>query len=237
MAGILYLIPAPLDENLAQIEHIPEATLQIARTLTHFVVEHAKTARAYLKKVETALPLQQLSLQTLNKHTQDNELAALLQPLLDGTNVGLLSEAGCPAVADPGAQLVALAHRHNIKVVPLVGPSSILLAVMGSGLNGQRFSFQGYLPANNDDRTKTLKQLEIYSRQNKETILFIETPYRNQAMLDSLLSSLNPATRLCIAVDLTCPEEQIRTLTVGEWKKQSAPAFHKRPALFLFLAN
>ncbi|MCB6184365.1 SAM-dependent methyltransferase [Leeia sp. TBRC 13508] len=236
MKGTLYLIPAPLDENMALVGTIPEATRQVTRRLQHFVVEHPKTARAYLKQSGTDAPLQSLSLATLNEHTSNQELLPLLKPLEDGLDIGLLSEAGCPAVADPGAQLVALAHERNIRVVPLVGPSSILMAVMASGLNGQKFSFQGYLPASADERTQTLKKLESHSRTQNETILFIETPYRNEAMFDTLLSTLNSQTKLSIAADITCESEWIKTLSIAEWKKTEKPSLKKRPALFSFLA-
>lgn len=234
--GTLYLIPTPLGENAPPEAVLPASALAIARQLQHFVVEHPKTARACLKLIGTALPLQQLSMQTLNEHTSPQDVAPLLAPLLAGHDVGLLSEAGCPAVADPGAQLVALAHQQQIPVRPLVGPSSLLLALMASGLNGQRFSFQGYLPAQAAERLQRLQQLEQHSRRQQETILFIETPYRNAAMLESLLQTLQPETRLCVATDLTLPSEQILTRRVVEWRPLDRPDLNKRPSIFLLLA-
>lgn len=236
MAGTLYLIPAPLADDVPAEHVLPADGLALVRPLQHFVVEHPKTARQFLKRIGTDTPLQSLSLQTLNEHTTAKDLPALLQPLQDGKDVGLLSEAGCPAVADPGAQLVALAHRHGIRVMPLVGPSSLLLALMGSGLNGQRFSFQGYLPADRDARAKTLRELEVRSRREQETILFIETPYRNGAMWETLLGTLHADTRLAIGMDLTGPSQTLACQRVSEWKKTAAPEFAKRPTVFLFLA-
>ena len=175
-------------------------------------------------------------MQTLNEHTAAKDVEPLLAPLLAGQDVGLLSEAGCPAVADPGAQLVALAHQRQIPVRPLVGPSSLLLALMASGLNGQRFSFQGYLPAQPAERLQRLQQLEQHSRRQQETILFTETPYRNAAMLESLLQPLQQDTRLCVATDLTLPSEHILTRRVADWRSQPRPELNKRPSIFLFLA-
>ena len=188
MAGTLYLIPVPLGPTAPQ-ESLPANVLAAIRPLAHFVVEQAKTARAFLKAAGTDLPLQELQLQELNEHTKANELGRLLEPLRAGHDVGLLSEAGCPAVADPGANLVALAQQEGIRVVPLIGPSSLLLALMASGLNGQRFAFQGYLPAKEADRTKVLRELEGESKKRQQTQIFIETPYRNRAMFDAILQT------------------------------------------------
>lgn len=235
MAGTLYLIPVPLGAVPPQESLLP-GVLATIRPLTHFVVEQAKSARAFLKAAGTDLPLQQLQILELKEHTRDDALDALLAPLRAGLDVGLLSEAGCPAVADPGANLVALAQRESIRVVPLVGPSSLLLALMASGLNGQRFAFHGYLPAKEGERAKALRDLEAESRKHRQTQLFIETPYRNRQMFDSMLQYCQPATRLCIATDLTLPGESIQTRTVAQWKKQTPPEIERRPTVFLLLA-
>jgi 16S rRNA (cytidine1402-2'-O)-methyltransferase len=235
MAGTLYLIPVPLGPTAPQ-ESLPANVLAAVRPLTHFVVEQAKTARAFLKAAGTDLPLQELQLQELNEHTRANELDRLLEPLRAGHDVGLLSEAGCPAVADPGANLVALAQTENIRVVPLIGPSSLLLALMASGLNGQRFAFEGYLPAKDGERTKALRDLESESKKRQQTQIFIETPYRNRAMFDAILLTCQPMTRLTVATDLTLPGESVLTRTIMAWKKQTPPEIERRPTVFLLLA-
>lgn len=235
MAGTLYLIPVPLGPTAPQ-ESLPTNVLAIVRPLTYFVVEQAKTARAFLKAAGTDTPLQELQLEELNEHTKEAELDRLLAPLRAGHNVGLLSEAGCPAVADPGANLVALAQKEGIRVVPLIGPSSLLLALMASGLNGQRFAFQGYLPAKEAERTKALRDLESESRKRQQTQLFIETPYRNQALFNSILQTCQPATRLTVATDLTLNSESVLTRSIAQWKKQTPPDMERRPTVFLLLA-
>lgn len=235
MPGTLYLIPVPLGPT-PPAESLPANVLATVRPLTHFVVEQAKTARAFLKAAGTNTPLQELVLSELNEHTRANELDLLLTPLRAGHDVGLLSEAGCPAVADPGANLVALAQEENIRVVPLIGPSSLLLALMASGLNGQRFAFQGYLPAKEADRSKALRDLEGESRKRQLTQIFIETPYRNRQMFDSILEACQPGTRLAVATDLTLPGESVRTRTIQQWKKQTPPDIERRPSVFLLLA-
>lgn len=235
MAGTLYLIPVPLGPTAPQ-ESLPANVLAIVRPLTYFVVEQAKTARAFLKAAGTNTPLQELQLEELNEHTKEAELDRLLAPLRAGHDVGLLSEAGCPAVADPGANLVALAQKEGIRVVPLIGPSSLLLALMASGLNGQRFAFQGYLPAKELERNKALRDLETESRKRQQTQLFIETPYRNQAMFNGILQSCQPATRLTVATDLTLISESVLTRTIAQWKKQTPPDIERRPTVFLLLA-
>ncbi len=235
MSGTLYLIPVPLGPGAPQAV-LPPHTLAAVQPLRHFVVENAKSARAFLKAAGTALPLQELQLSELNEHSRPADVAPLLTPLLAGHDVGLLSEAGCPAVADPGAALVALAQRENIRVVPLIGPSSLLLALMGSGLDGQRFAFHGYLPAKEAERAKAVRELEKESRQKRQTQLCIETPYRNPALFDALLRHCQPATRLCVATDLSLPGESIRTQTIAAWKKQTPPDIERRPTVFLFLA-
>lgn len=233
--GTLYLIPVPLGAVAPSTALTPDV-LEKIRPLTHFVVEQAKTARAFLKAVGTETPLQELKLEELNEHTRPEALDALLAPLRAGHHVGLLSEAGCPAVADPGANLVALAQQENIRVVPFIGPSSLLLALMASGLNGQRFAFQGYLPAKEVERSKALQELELESRKKKQTQLFIETPYRNRQLFDAILKTCQSATRLTIATDLTLTSESIRTLSIQAWKKQTPPDIERRPTVFLLLA-
>jgi 16S rRNA (cytidine1402-2'-O)-methyltransferase len=235
MPGTLYLIPVPLGPT-TPAESLPANVLATIKPLTHFVVEQAKTARAFLKAAGTDTALQELILTELNEHTKANELDRLLAPLRAGHDVGLLSEAGCPAVADPGANLVALAQKESIRVVPLIGPSSLLLALMASGLNGQRFAFQGYLPAKETDRSKALKELESESRKRQQTQIFIETPYRNRQMFDSILQACQPGTRLAVATDLTLPGESVLTRTIQQWKKQTPPEIERRPSVFLLLA-
>lgn len=231
----LYLIPVPLGACAPEAV-LPASVLQIVKPLSHFVVENAKSARAFLKAVGTEQPLQALQLEELNEHTRDSELERLLAPLLAGHDVGLISEAGCPAVADPGANLVALAQQRSIRVVPLVGPSSLLLALMASGLNGQRFAFHGYLPAKDGERQKALRELEAESRKHKQTQLFIETPYRNAQMFATLLAACHPATRLTVATDITLSSESIITRSIAAWKKTPPPEIERRPTVFLLLA-
>ena len=237
--GTLFLIPNTLGSHETRDAVLPIDVQAIAAGCTHFVVENAKVARQFLKAINISTALQEVQMGELNVNTADTEVAKLLVPLLDGQDVGLISDAGCPAVADPGARLVAAAHDAGVSVRPLVGPSSILLALMASGLNGQKFAFQGYLPVDTQARSSVIKKLELESRQSQQTQLFIETPYRNMQMLEALCLNLNPQTKLCVAVDLTLKTESIRTLSVKAWrdvvKKQSID-LHKRPALFLFLA-
>lgn len=234
--GTLYLIPAPLGEEGDISSVIPEQVRRIAAALDTFVVEHPKTARQVLKRLGTQIPLQQIQLVVLDKDTPPEQLARLLQPLLAGKNVGLMSEAGCPAVADPGALLVRLAHDKGIPVAPLVGPSSILLALMASGLNGQRFAFHGYLPAREPERSKRITELEKESRQRQQTQLFIETPYRNAALFDALLAACQPQTLLCLASELTTTGESIITHRIADWRRVPKPALERRPTVFLLLS-
>ncbi len=230
--GTLYLIPTPLGESgLAQV--LPVNVQQRLSSLQHFVVEHPKTARHFLKQVTGLPPLASLELLELNEHTLAETLPKLLAPLLNGRDVGLLSEAGCPAVADPGAALVRLAHQHGIKVVPLVGPSAILLALMASGLNGQHFCFHGYLPVAQDLRNETILRLEKDSRKYNETQIFIETPYRNLRLLEALLQYCSVQTQLCVACNLTLANEYVATRIIGDWRQGSLPDIHKQPAVFL----
>lgn len=235
MPATLYLIPCPLGPTpLDQV--LPEETRRIATRLDTFVVEQAKTARAFLKQVGTDLPLQQLTLLELNEHTRANELEALLAPLLAGRDVGLISEAGCPAVADPGADLVRLAHTHGIRVRPLVGPSSILLALMASGLVGQRFAFHGYLPTKPEERMQALRDLERRAQKDDAAQVFIETPYRNMAMLESIVATCGGETLLGIACDLTLATELIGTRRVADWRG-ALPDINKRACVFLIYSR
>ncbi|MBU3736222.1 MAG: SAM-dependent methyltransferase [Methylobacterium sp.] len=215
---------------------MPPDVVSLAQRLDHFVVENEKTARRFLGAVKTTKPVRELSLRTLDEHTPEKDLPALLAPLLAGHDVGLLSEAGCPGVADPGANLVALCHRHGVRVVPLVGPSSILLALMASGLDGQRFAFHGYLPADKAGRVDKLRELETESRKHRQTQIFIETPYRNGHLLEDLVAHCHPATRLCVASNLTLDSERIISRPVREWQQSPLPDLHKQPAIFLLLA-
>ncbi|MDR3298722.1 MAG: SAM-dependent methyltransferase [Candidatus Accumulibacter sp.] len=233
--GTLYLIPTPLGASPAR-EVLPETVIARAARLRHFVAENAKSARAFLKSLPSESPLQQIDIQELNEHTPPDDLSRLLAPLLAGNDIGLISEAGCPAVADPGAALVALAHQSNIPVAPLVGPSSILLALMGSGLSGQNFAFHGYLPVKDDQRRKRILELESESRRASRTQLFIETPYRNRRMLESLLAACAPQTRIGVATDLTLPSQRVMTMPCGDWKRRELPDIDKRPTVFMLLA-
>ena len=237
--GTLYLIPVTLgDDDIAALlpSSLPPNVIATAQKLEHFVVETEKPARQFLSAIKTAKPVRELSLNLLNEHTADKDVAALLSPLLAGKDVGLMSDAGCPGVADPGAKLVALAHQKNIKVVPFVGPSSILLSLMASGLNGQQFAFLGYLPVDKQARNIKLKEIEKRSQTHNETQIFIETPYRNQHMLEAILSSCNTNTRLCIASQASLPDEFIATKRISEWKQRTLPDLNKKPTVFLLLA-
>ncbi|MEN6587666.1 MAG: SAM-dependent methyltransferase [Sulfuricella sp.] len=230
--GSLYLIPVPLGEGGDLNAVIPEQAKRLAASLHTFVVEHPKTARQFLKQTGTAIPLQEIRMLTLDEHTRPEDLEDLLQPLLAGEDVGLISEAGCPAVADPGANLVRLAHSRNIRVIPLVGPSSILLALMASGLNGQSFAFLGYLPAEKTERVKKITEIELTSQRLNQTQIFIETPYRNNQLLQDMVATCSAETELCVASDLTLASEYVMTKHISEWKKNQ-PDCNKRPTVFL----
>jgi len=235
MAGRLHLLPAWLADDTAPERVIAPPALDRIRALDTFVVENAKSARAFLAACRHPRPIRELSLRELNEHTPREEIPALLQPLLDGKDVGLLSEAGLPAIADPGAELVEAAHARGIAVVPHVGPSSIALALMASGLEGQRFRFLGYLPAQSGERRSRLAEIERQSARDRETQIFIETPYRNEQLLADIVAACRPETRLCVAAELTSPNEWIVSARVGEWKAR-AETIGKRPAIFLLLA-
>ncbi|MGA8004851.1 MAG: SAM-dependent methyltransferase [Burkholderiales bacterium] len=233
MRSALYAIPTPLGGVPA--DALPGSALEIVRGLREFVAENAKSARTFLAAVGMPCPLRELRIEVLDQNTRIDSVPALLAPLREGRALGLLSEAGCPAIADPGAALVAAAHRDGYRVVPLIGPSSIMLALMASGLEGQRFAFWGYLPREKDAREMKLRELEHRSRADAATQIFIETPYRNDAMVSSLLRVCSPETRLCIASNLTLPQEHVRTHTVAVWRTQP-PALARHPSVFMLLA-
>lgn len=234
--GTLYLIPTNLSSTFTPTQILPANVIATAIGLNHYVAENAKSARAFLKGIGVVRPLAEISISELNSQTPADALNAMIAPLLSGHDVGLVSEAGAPGVADPGSVIVALAHRHGIPVAPLVGPSSILLGLMASGLHGQTFAFHGYLPQEKTARVAAITALEKESALRNMTQLFIETPYRNQAIWSDLLATLAPSTRLCVARDLTGAQELVRTLPVSDWHKQTM-ALEKLPTLFLLLAD
>ena len=235
MPGTLYLLPVTLGDDRLSCA-LPADVIALAQQLDTFVVENEKTARRFLGLVKPIKPVRELEMLVLNEHTADKELPTLLAPLLAGKDVGLMSEAGCPGIADPGARLAELAHRRGIRVAPLVGPSSILLGLMASGLNGQRFTFLGYLPSDKAERIKQLKELEKISQRQRETQVFIETPYRNQHMLEDILAHCQPQTRLCVASNVSLENELIISRPITEWRKATLPDLHKQPTVFLLLA-
>ena len=231
MIPALYLIPNLLGDTPVE-QVLPPYNREIILGIRHFIVEDVRTARRFLKLVDRSIDIDQLSFYMLNKHTNPEEVSSMLKPLEEGSPMGVISEAGCPAVADPGADVVAIAQRKGLQVIPLVGPSSIILAVMGSGFNGQSFAFNGYLPIEPDERIKTLKKLEQRASTEKQTQLFIETPYRNAKMMADILKACRPQTHLCIAAGLTTKDEYIRTRTIKEWGGK-LPQIDKIPCIFL----
>ena len=235
MSGTLYLVPNLLGA-VSPPNVLPARTIDLARGLTHWVVETPKAARAFIKTLDPPQPIASLTLHEIGAAPTAAHMAALLAPLRRGVDVGLLSDAGCPGVADPGATLVAAAHAAGLRVVPLVGPSAVLLALMASGMNGQGFVFHGYLPVKADERAAALQRLEGESRARGQAQLFIETPYRNEAMLGAIATVLSPGTQVCIAADLTLPSETIERRSAGQWKKRDHAQFAKRPALFVLQA-
>ena len=232
MEAALYLIPVTLGETeIGQV--LPPYNHDVIVGIKHFIVENIRSARRFLKKTEKAIDIDELTFYELNRHTDRKFIGEYLEPLKKGLPVGIISEAGCPAIADPGADVVAIAQQRGYKVVPLVGPSSIIMSVMGSGFNGQSFAFNGYLPVEVPQRIKALKKLEQKVQNENQTQLFIETPYRNAKMIETILNALNPKTKLCIAAGITCAEEYIKTRTVAEWKKEKIPELGKIPAIFV----
>ncbi|MEM5566471.1 SAM-dependent methyltransferase [Psychroserpens sp. AS72] len=229
--GKLYLIPTRLGDN-PPLEVLPISVKKIIEMIDDYIVENEKTARAFIKKVDSRKQQSSLNFKLLNKYTTPEETHNFLDDCKKGKSMGLLSEAGCPGIADPGADIVKLAHENNIQVVPLVGPSSIVLALMSSGMNGQSFAFNGYIPIDKAERKATLKRLERLSFEQNQTQLFIETPYRNNKILEDICATLHPNTRVCIACDITLPSEYIKTMNVSEWKNANVD-LHKRPAIFV----
>ncbi|HPT14316.1 MAG TPA: SAM-dependent methyltransferase [Bacteroidales bacterium] len=229
--GNLYLFPSPLGDAAVD-DCLPPLNRHILNTLDHFIVEELRTARRFLKKAGYKGKIDDTFFFVLNEHTADEEISNYLEPTQEGKGVGLMSEAGLPCIADPGHKIVALAHRKGIRVVPLTGPSSLMLALMASGFNGQQFTFHGYLPVKPHERTKSLKKLEREARLTGYSQIFIETPYRNLSMLETIVTACAPETRLCIATSLTLPDEFITTMPVSHWKKK-VPDIQKKPAVFI----
>ncbi len=230
MAGKLYLIPNTLGSDVIE-DSIPTNVANIAINLSHFIVEDLRTARRFLRKLDRNFDIDSSHFFVLNKRTKPQEFAEFIKPLKAGKDMGIISEAGCPGVADPGAEIVKLAHENNITVVPLVGPSSILLALMASGMNGQSFAFNGYLPINRDERIKTLKDLEHLSRIKNQSQIFIETPYRNIDFFNDIIKACSPNTRLCVASNLTLEDEFVKTKKISQWK--NVPNINKKPTIFI----
>jgi len=227
----LYLIPTTLGDN-EPANVVPATLVDTVRSLRFFIVENIRTARRYLKKLDRDIDIDSLQFMELNKHTDRKQLEQFLHPVLNGNDTGIISEAGCPGVADPGADVVKIAHEKGIRVIPMVGPSSILLSLMASGMNGQNFAFVGYLPIPKGERQRAIKDLERRSATEHQTQIFIEAPYRNMPLLEDILQACHDQTRLCIAADITLDSEYIRTQTVAEWRK-GLPELHKRPSIFL----
>ena len=232
MSAKLFLIPSPIGEN-APFEMLPNSIKTTITNTDFFIVEHEKKARKFIKKVCPDKIQSDLKLFLLNKNTSETEIINYLDPCKLGKNMGLISDAGCPAIADPGAIIVEKAHQLGIKVKPLVGPSAVLMAMMSSGMNGQNFAFNGYIPINKSDRDKIIKDLERRSQKQNQSQIFIETPYRNEKLFMDLINLLSSETKLCIAYEITEPDEFIKTFTISEWKKKRLK-FHKKPAIFIF---
>jgi 16S rRNA (cytidine1402-2'-O)-methyltransferase len=230
MFGTIYIIPSPLGDS--RINTIPQKTVETVCNIQYFIVEDIRTARRYLSKMKMSAKIDNLTFFELNEHTKHTEIEQLLIPAAEGYDMGIISDAGVPCVADPGAALIEFAHQKNIKVVPLVGPSSILLALMAAGMNGQNFAFAGYLPVKEEQRCQRIRSLEKRSKHESQTQIFIETPYRNIQLFKSFISACNPATRLCIAANITLADEFIKTLTIAEWRKIE-PNINKKPCIFI----
>jgi len=231
MQPSLYLIPVTLGETSIE-QVLPPHNKEIILQTKYFIVENIRSARRFLKKVDNSINIDELTFYELNKHTNPSQIDNYLTPIVNGFNIGIISEAGCPAIADPGSDIVSIAQRKGLSVVPLVGPSSILLSLMASGFNGQSFTFQGYLPVDGSERIRKLKQLENSIYKENQTQIFIETPYRNQKLVEDILKHCNPNTKLCIAMNITCDNEYIRTLTIKEWNRQ-LPDINKQLCIFL----
>ena len=232
--GTLYLIPCPISDETAPWEVLPASNRAVMDSLDYFIVENTRTARRFLSKADIARPIETLEFRELNEHTPDGrEVEALVEPLLAGRSAGVISEAGVPGVADPGAAVVEACHRRGIRVVPLVGPSSIILAMMASGLNGQSFAFNGYLPVKPPERARAIRSFERRAVGEGQSQLFIEAPYRNAKLLEQLVQTLAPTTRLTVAADLTAPDQRIETRTVAQWRERPLPEINRHPAIFI----
>ena len=232
--GTLYLIPCPISDETAPWEVLPASNRAVMDSLDYFIVENTRTARRFLSKADIARPIETLEFRELNEHTPDGrEVEALVEPLLAGRSAGVISEAGVPGVADPGALVVEACHRRGIRVVPLVGPSSIILAMMASGLNGQSFAFNGYLPVKPPERARAIRAFERRAVGEGQSQLFIEAPYRNAKLLEQLVQTLAPTTRLTVAADLTAPDQRIETRTVAQWRERPLPEINRHPAIFI----
>lgn len=229
--GVLYLVPTTLGEN-EPLEVLPISVKKVIEEVDRFIVENEKTARRFIKRISPRKPQDSLEIYKLDKYADKLEVRTYLDVCLQGHSIGLISEAGVPAIADPGAEIVKLAHEKGIKVVPLVGPSSIIMAMMSSGLNGQNFAFNGYLPIDSSERKRAVKSLERLSKDKNQSQIFIETPYRNEKMFTDLKQSLTPSTKLCIACNITMPDEYIKTYEIMEWKRRN-PDLHKKPTIFI----
>ena len=233
-SGIIYMIPCPISDERAVWDVLPQANLDVMNSLDYFIVENVRSARRFLSKAGVERRIEELEFVELNEHTRSaQDVERMLKPVLEGRSAGVISEAGVPGVADPGADIVALAHRKGVRVMPLVGPSSILMAIMASGLNGQSFAFVGYLPVKEPERIKRLKELERRAKEENQAQLFIEAPYRNIKLFETMLKTLSPKLKLTVAVDITSPEEFIVTRTIEEWKRSGVPDMAKRPTIFL----
>lgn len=228
------MIPCPIGET-EPFEVLPAKNKEVMDSIDYFVVENLRSARRFLSSAKIEKPIHELHFSELNHHTQPHEIGKLIEPLLNGHNVGMISEAGVPGVADPGAEIAAICHKNNIKVIPLVGPSSIIMALMASGLNGQSFAFNGYLPIKKDERTRAIKNFERRAVSENQSQIFIEAPYRNGRLFDDILATCHNDIRLCVAIDITSPSEYIVTATVAQWRNMNKPDMHKRPAIFILL--
>lgn len=228
------MIPCPIGDT-PPYDVLPAANKEVMARLDYFIVENARSARRFLSRADTGRPIDSLEFSELNEHTRPEELEGIIKPLLEGRDAGMISEAGLPGVADPGAEAARLCHLHGIKVVPLVGPSSITMALMASGMNGQSFAFNGYLPVKPPERAKAIRNYERRAKAEGQSQIFIEAPYRNVKLFDEFLSVCMPGTRLTVAVDISGPDEFIKTMTVREWKKMPKPDMHKKPAIFILL--
>jgi 16S rRNA (cytidine1402-2'-O)-methyltransferase len=231
MKACIYLIPSPLGDAPFS-RTMPEEIRLRVKTLRHFIVEDLRTARRYLKVIDRDFPIDDLKFYELNEHTRKDELEAFIKPALEGNDMGIISDAGCPGVADPGADVIRLAHHYRLRVYPLVGPSSILLSLMASGFNGQNFAFNGYIPVKKGERQRRIRQLEARSIQENQTQIFIEAPYRNMHLFQDIIDTCDAHTMLCVACDITLDSQYIVSLPIEKWKKEN-PDLHKRPAIFL----